>query len=40
MDCEIKWVRTTESTNIPYTSVQFICATEITRCHQRMFLVH
>ena len=37
MGCEIKWVGTTESTNIPYVSVQFICATAITRCHQRMF---
>ena len=37
MGCEIKWVGATESTNIPYISVQLICATAITSCHQRMF---
>ena len=37
MGCEVKWVGTTESTNIPYISVQFICATATTSCHPWMF---
>ena len=36
MGCEIKYVGTTELTNIPYTSVQLICATAITSYHQKM----
>ena len=27
MGCEIKYIGTTESTNVPYVSVQLICAT-------------
>ena len=34
MGCEIKYVGTTESTNIPYISVQLICATAITSYNQ------
>ena len=30
MSCEIKYIGTTESTNIPYVSVQLICATATT----------
>ena len=37
MGCEIKYVGTTESTNILYVSVQLICATAITNYHQKMF---
>ena len=37
MGCEIKYVGTTESTNIPYISVQLICATAIASYHQKMF---
>ena len=36
--CEIKYAGTTESTNIPYMSVQLVCATAITSYHQKMFL--
>ena len=32
MDCEIKYVETTELTNIPYISFQLICATAMTSC--------
>ena len=27
MGCDIKYIGTTESTNVPYVSVQLICAT-------------
>ena len=37
MGCEIKYVGTTESTNILYISVQLICATARTSYHQKMF---
>ena len=37
MGCEIKYTGTTESTNIPYISVQLICATATTSYHQKMF---
>ena len=37
MGCEIKYVGTTESTNIPYVSVQLIRATAIASYHQKMF---
>ena len=37
MGCEIKYVGTTESTNIPHISVQLIYATAITSYHQKMF---
>ena len=37
MGCEIKYIGTTESTNIPYISVQLICATATTSYHQKMF---
>ena len=37
MGSEIKYVGTTESTNIPYISVQLICANAITNYHQKMF---
>ena len=36
MGCEIKYVGTTESINIPYISVQLIRATAITSYHQKM----
>ena len=34
---EIKYVGTTEWTNIPYISVQLKCATVIASYHQKMF---
>ena len=37
MGCEIKYTGTTESTNVPYVSVQLICATATTSYHQKMF---
>ena len=37
MGCEIKYVGTTEPTNIPYISVHLICVTAITSYHQKMF---
>ena len=37
MGFEIKYVGTTELTNIPYISVQLIFATAITSYHQKMF---
>ena len=37
MSCEIKCIRTAESINIPYVSVQLICATATTSYHQKMF---
>ena len=37
MGCEIKYIGTTESTNVPYVSVQLICATATTSYHQKMF---
>ena len=37
MGCEIKYVGTTESTNIPYITGQLICATAITSYLQKMF---
>ena len=33
MGCEIKYVGTIESTNIPYISAPLICATAITSYH-------
>ena len=36
MGCEVKYVKTTESTNILYISVQLICPTAITNYHQRV----
>ena len=38
MDCEIKYIGTTESTSIPYISVQLTCTTATTSYHQKMFL--
>ena len=38
MDCEIKYIETTESTSIPYISVQLTCTTATTSYHQKMFL--
>ena len=37
MGCEIKCIRATESINIPYVSVQLLCAIATTSCHQKMF---
>ena len=37
MGCEIKYIGTTKSTNIPYASVQLICATATTSYHQKIF---
>ena len=37
MGCQIRYIRTTESTNVPYVSVQLICATAATSYHQKMF---
>ena len=37
MECEIKYIGTTESTIILYVSVQLICATATTSYHQKMF---
>ena len=37
MGCEIKYIRTTESTNVPYVSVQLISATPTTSYHEKMF---
>ena len=37
MSCEVKCIRTAGSINIPYVSVQLICATATTSCHQKMF---
>ena len=37
MGCEIKYIRTSESTNIPYISVQLISSTLTTIYHQKMF---
>ena len=37
MGCEIKYVGTTESTNILYIGVQLICAIAITSYHEKMF---
>ena len=37
MSCEMKYIRTTESTNISYISVQLICATATTSYHQKLF---
>ena len=34
MGCKIKYIGTTKSTNIPYVSVQLICATATTSYHQ------
>ena len=38
MGCEIKCIGTTESTKVPYVSVQLICAIATTSYHQKMFL--
>ena len=35
--CEIKYIRTTESTNISYVSIQLICATATTIYHKKDF---
>ena len=37
MGCKNKYIGTTESTNVPYSSVQLICATAMTSYHQKMF---
>ena len=37
MGCEIKYIGTTELTNIPYISVHLICATATTSYRQKMF---
>ena len=37
MGCEIKYIGTTESTNVPYVSVQLICATATRSYLQKMF---
>ena len=37
MGCEIKYIVTTDSTNVSYVSVQLICATATTSYHQKMF---
>ena len=37
MDCEIKYIGTTESTNVPHNSVKLICATAMASYHQKMF---
>ena len=37
MGCEIKYIGTTESTNVPCVSVQLICATATRSYHQKMF---
>ena len=37
MGCEIKYIETTESTNVPCVSVQLICATATRSYHQKMF---
>ena len=36
MECEIKYIGTTESTIILYVSVQLICATATTSYHQKV----
>ena len=36
MGYEIKYIGTTESTNVPCVSVQLICATATRSCHQKM----
>ena len=37
MGCEVKYIRTTESTIIPYVLVQLTCATATTSYQQKMF---
>ena len=37
MECEIKYIGTTESTIILYVNVQLICATATTSYHQKIF---
>ena len=36
MGCEIKYIGTIESTNVPCVSVQLICATATRSYHQKM----
>ena len=37
MGCEIKYIGSTEPTNVPCVSVQLICATATRSYHQKMF---
>ena len=37
MGCEIKYIGTTESTNVPYVNVQLICATATRSYRRKMF---
>ena len=37
MGCEIKYIETTESTNIPHVSFPLICSTATSSDHQKVF---
>ena len=37
IDREMKYIGSTESTNIPFVNVQFICTTATASYHQKMF---